>query len=225
MNVSDAVRARRSVRAFLDRPVDRAVIERVLTTAGRAPSGGNLQPWHLTAVTGTALKELVARMEKRLVEGGPADPAEYPIYPSGLTAPYRDRRFRNAEQLYTLLGIPREEKAARRAWFSRNYRFFGAPVGLFCYVHRQMGAAQWADLGMYLQSVMLLLQEEGLSSCPQEAWSLYHTTVARVVRPDADHMLFCGMAIGHADVDDPVNSLRTERASLDEVVTFLGWET
>lgn len=224
MKVSEAVRNRRSVRGFLDTPVDRAVIEQVLETASRAPSGGNLQPWRIVALAGSPLQELKKLMAERIESGGGSDESLYPIYPSHVSSPYRDYRFRNGEQLYGAVGIPREDKAARLKWFARNYEFFGAPVGLFCYVDKQMGSAQWSDLGMYLQSVMLLLQEQGLASCPQESWSRYHRTVAKTVGPPDEWMLFCGMAVGYEDPDEPANALRTERAPLAEFVTFLGWD-
>ncbi|GGS20623.1 oxidoreductase [Streptomyces humidus] len=223
MDVKDAVLARRSVRGFLDTPVDQAVLEGVLSTACRAPSGGNLQPWRLHVLTGSPLDQLKKLISDRLKAGGTPDEPEYPIYPSPLSSPYRDHRYRTGEQLYAALGIARDDKAGRARQFARNFELFGAPVGLFCYVDRQMGAAQWSDLGMYLQTVMLLLQAEGLASCPQEAWSVYHRTVAEVTQPPTHHVLFCGMAIGYEDTAHPVNRLRTERAPLRDVAAFHGW--
>lgn len=108
--------------------------------------------------------------------------------------------------------------------FARNYTFFDAPVGMFCFVHRQMGAAQWTDLGMFLQTVMLLLRDRGLGSCAQEAWSIYHQEVAEIIQPPSDLMLFCGVAIGYEDIQHPVNGLRTERAPPSEFAEFLGWD-
>jgi nitroreductase len=163
-------------------------------------------------------------MAERARPGSAGESPEYPVYPAGLASPYRERRFHSGEQLYGALGIAREDKAARLRWFARNYQFFGAPVGVFCYVDRRMGAAQWSDLGMFLQTVMLLLRREGLDSCPQEAWSRYHRTVAEVVRPPEELMLFCGMAIGVEDPDDPGNSVTIDRAPLTEVADFIGWD-
>ena len=224
MDVREAVMTRRSVRGFLDTPVSRRTVEQVLEVACRAPSGGNLQPWRLYALTGNALDQLKDSIAARLAAGSPPDEPEYTIYPPDLGALYRDRRFHCGEQLYSAIGVPREDKQGRRRQFARNYQLFGAPVGLFCYIDRQMGAAQWADLGMYLQNVMLLLTAEGLASCPQEAWSLHHRTVAEIVKPPQELMLFCGMAIGYEDPAHPANTLHTERAPLAEVATFHGWD-
>lgn len=225
MDVYQAVDQRSSVRAFADREVDHAVIERVLRAASRAPSGGNLQPWKLYVLTGEPLATVKSLVGQRVAERGAPDAPEFPIYPAALSSPYRERRYACGEQLYAALQIPREDKAGRLRQFAHNFDFFGAPVGAFCYIDRQMGSAQWSDLGMYLQTVMLLLEAEGLSSCSQEAWSVYHRSVAEVVGSPDELMLFCGMAIGYRDPDHPVNTMRMERAPLEETVTLLGWSS
>jgi nitroreductase len=222
MNVADALASRRSVRDFLPTPVPGDVIRRVLSQALRAPSGGNLQPWHLDVVGGERLDALKAIMRTRVVEAPTGEGNEYDVYPKEVVAPYRDRRFAVGEAMYARLSIPREDKAARRAWFARNYQFFGAPLALFCSVDRRMGPPQWSDLGMMLQSVMLLLRAEGLDSCAQECWALYPKTIGSFVGIPAERMLFTGMAIGYAKRDGPIDTLVTERAPLDEVANFHG---
>ena len=150
MKVSDAVMSRRSVRGFLPTPVDGDVIRRVVERASWAPSGGNLQPWHIDVVGGERLDALKRIMMEKLMAGGGPEPTEYDIYPKILPEPYNSYRFAVGEELYARLGIPREDKAGRRMWFARNFQFFGAPVALFCSVARTMGPPQWSDLGMYL---------------------------------------------------------------------------
>jgi nitroreductase len=222
MTVTEAVLSRRSVRAFLDKPVPLPLLEEILTKASRAASGGNLQPWQLYVVSGEPLANFKTRMQQRLAESAEGDlPLEYHVYPHPLKAPYRDYRFRNGEDLYGTVGIPRDEKAARMRFFARNYAFFGAPMALFCYLDRQMGPPQWSDLGMYLTNVMLLLREAGLDSCAQECWSRYHRTVGEFLHPPDEWMLFCGMAIGYEDRDPPVNRLVTDRAPLREFCRFI----
>lgn len=220
--VSAAVDSRMSVRGFTDQPVDGDLIRKVLQKAARAPSGGNLQPWQLYVVGGADLQAFKDIMAARVREAPTGEDPEYSVYPPGLKSPYRDYRFQVGEDMYGLLGIPRDDKAARLGWFARNYQFFGAPLALFCYVDRQMGPPQWSDLGMYLQTVMLLLREEGLDSCAQECWSLYHETLKDFLQPPDDLMLFTGMSIGYMDESDPVNRLRTQRASLEDFATFRG---
>ena len=219
-SVSDAVANRRSVRAFLDTPVDADLLRDIIARATRAPSGGNLQPWHLHIVSGEAMVRLKAIMAKRVVEAPMGEGAEYPVYPPELDDPYRARRFAIGEEMYARLRIPREDKPARMMWFARNYQFFGAPVGLFCYLDRRHGPPQWSDCGMMLQTLMLLLVEAGLDSCAQEAWTLYHRTIGDFVGAPEGQMLFTGMAIGYRDANDPVNAFDVPRASLDEVASF-----
>lgn len=222
MNVLEAVATRRSVRDFLPTPVPGDVIRRVLTQALRAPSGGNLQPWHLHLVGGERLDALKAIMRDRVVETPGGEGSEYDIYPKELVSPYRDRRFAVGEAMYARLGIPREDKDARRRWFARNYQFFGAPLALFCSVDRRMGPPQWSDLGMFLQSVMLLLRAEGLDSCAQECWAIYPQTIGQFIDLPAERMLFTGMSIGYAQRDGAIDTLVTERAPLDEIAEFIG---
>ena len=221
MNVKEAIAARRSIRGFLDAPVDPKQIREILEIAARAASGGNLQPWHVDVVTGDAMVRLKALMMEKLAAGVTEAPA-YDIYPTKLTAPYRDRRFAVGEAMYAHIGIPRDDKAARRAWFARNFQFFGAPVALFCTVDRQMGPPQWSDLGMFLQNFMLLAVDAGLATCPQECWAMYPDTVTGFLGTPDERMLFCGMAIGFEDVSEPANKLQTERAPLAEWVAFHG---
>ena len=223
MNVSEAIASRRSVRAFLAKPVPEDTLREVLELAARAPSGGNLQPWRLYALAGKPLVQFKARMRERLAASPSPDPLEYHVYPENLWEPHRTQRFRVGEMMYGEIGIPREDKAARLTWFRNNYDFFGAPVGLFCYLDRRMGPPQWSDVGMYLENVMLLLRERGLDSCPQECWSIYNRMVAEFLNPPTELLLFCGMAIGYADETAPANRLRTERMKLEEFAEFRGF--
>jgi nitroreductase len=222
MIVTEAVLSRRSVRAFLDTEVPLELMAQILTKASRAASGGNLQPWQVYVVSGAALCRFKARMQERLAESPEGDlPVEYEVYPKPLKPPYRDYRFKNAEDYYGLVGIPRENKAERRRFFSNNYSFFGAPLALFCYTDRQMGPPQWSDLGMFLATVMLLLREAGLDSCAQECWSHHHRTVRDFLNPPDEWMLFCGMAIGYEDKAAPVNRMAADRAPLDQFCRFI----
>ncbi|MGW3210190.1 nitroreductase [Streptomyces sp. NPDC001135] len=219
MDVYKAVDSRRAVRAFTGEPVPRAALERVLTAAARSPSGGNLQPWHTYVLTGAPLAELKKRAGARAAAGDPGDERQYRMYPPRPKSPYRERRSAAAAQRFTALGIRRGDTEARRAAVDENWRCFGAPCLLLCYLDRDMGAAQWADLGMYLQTVMLLLRAEGLHSCPQMAWSVYHRTVADVVSPPEELVLFAGVSIGFADPS--ARYARIDRAPLGETLTFL----
>ncbi|GAA2690426.1 nitroreductase [Streptomyces lunalinharesii] len=219
MDVYEAVASRRAVRRFSGEPIPRETLERVLSAATRAPSGANLQPWHVYVLTGAPLAELKQRAAERVAAGDPGDEREYRMYPRELKSPYRERRSAAAEQRYAALGIPREDRRSRAAAVAANWDCFGAPAALFCYIDRDMGPAQWADVGMYLQTVMLLLRAEGLHSCPQMAWSVYCRTVAEAVSPPPGLVLFCGVSIGFET--PTARHDRIDRAPLAETVTFV----
>ncbi|WP_176593600.1 nitroreductase [Sphingobium sp. EM0848] len=221
MNVSEAVTSRRSIRQFLLDPVDRAVLERVLEKAQRAPSGGNLQPWNVHVVSGTALNRLCGALAKVLPQGRAGHSGEYAIYPADLADRYSDSRYEVGESMYAALGVTRDDKQGRLAQFARNYRAFGAPVLMLVHTPRYMGPPQWADIGMWLQTVMLLLREEGLDSCAQEAWAVYQKQIREHVAIPGDHIFFCGISVGYRDPDAPVNSFPVARTPLKQVVTFV----
>lgn len=217
MNVSEAMRCRKTIRNFLDTPVDDGLIRELLEKSARAPSGGNLQPWRIYVLNGPVIPRFLSSLEQDTLEETP----EYNVYPPKLKDPYRTSRFKLAEDMYALLGIPREDKPARLAHVARNFRFFDAPAAFFCFVDRIMGPPQWSDLGMFLQSFMLLAQEAGLDTCPQEAWAARPRAVAEFVGAPQELMLFCGMAMGYANPHAPVNDLVSEREPLENWATFL----
>ncbi len=223
MKVSQALESRMSVRAFTDQQVPVGTVKKVLEKAARSPSGSNLQPWRMVILTPEKLAKLNALMEKRLsgeanVNG---DAQEYNIHPEKLKEPYRTSRYEVGEDMYALLGISRDEKPKRLEWFANNFKFFGAPAAAFCFVDRTMGQPQWSDLGMYLQSVMLLFQEEGIDTCPQECWAMYPKTIHEFCDMPDELMLFCGMAIGYKDKNHPVNNLKTKRLYSSEWLKVL----
>lgn len=222
MNVTDAVASRRSVRAFLDKPVDREVLLRVFEKAQRAPSGGNLQPWHGVLVAGDPLADLIEAVGQQL--GARSGTPEYVIYPPDLPELYNRRRVGCGEEMYEAIGMGRDDRTGRIAHVMRNFSGFGAPVVLFCHTPAVMGKPQWSDLGMWLQTIMLLLREEGLDSCAQEAWSAHGGTIRRQLGIPEDHVLFCGVAIGHANPDSPINRTRISRAPLAETLRLEGFQ-
>lgn len=222
-SVTAALHHRRSVRAFTDRAVDPALIKQILETAQRAPSGGNVQPWQATVLTGAPWQAVQDAVAARIAMGKAGREPEYDIYPRGLVEPWETRRRDVGEALYAALDIPHEDKRGRMAQFLNNYRGFGAPVMLFLHCSRIMGPPQWSDMGMWLQSVMLLLVEAGLASCPQECWAIYGATVRQALDLGDDQILFSGLAIGYADETKPVNRWPVPRANLDEVITWQGF--
>ena len=209
--VSQAVARRRSIRRFADRPVDRARVEDILRRAARAPSGSNVQPWEARIVDGPRMAELRALMRRLRAEQPGGEPLDPPFQPATPPPEWAARRTRNGEILYGALNIDREDAAARAAWNEENFQFFGAPLGVFLLAPRANTAWQWLDLGIYLQTVLLLLEEAGLGACPQADWALHGQAVARFLDADPALRLPVGIAIGHPDPAAPENRIRTER--------------
>ena len=217
MDVTEAVDSRKSIRAFLDKAVDDSLIKELLEKASRAASGGNLQPWKIYVINGKTMNSF-HKFQSEWTE--PETPA-YAIYPENLKEPYKTSRYEVADDMYSLLGIEREDKEARFKQVLKNYEFFGAPAAFFCFVDRQMGRPQWSDLGMFLQTFMLLTREAGLDTCPQEAWAMKQESVTAFVEAPDELMLFCGMAIGYQDESEKVNELRTSRRPIEDWTVFL----
>lgn len=221
--VSEAVESRRSVRAFTEQPVDAGLLRALLEKAQRSASGGNLQPWQISVLTGDALAGLIKAVAERQAMGLAGMQPEYPIYPADLPDPWKARRYGIGRAMYAALDIARDDSAARDAAMARNFTAFGAPVLLFLHCPRFMGMPQWGDMGMWLATFCLLLREAGLDSCPQEAWSVYGETVRSALGLGDDQIVWTGLAIGYRDADDPVNGFPVPRAPIDEVVSWHGF--
>lgn len=218
-HVAAAVLARRSVRAYTAQQVPDEALETILAVALRAPSGGNLQPWQIHVMRSAALEGLRARMRLKQASGQVEAP-NHQVYPENLWEPYRSRRYANGEELYSTIGIDRTDRPGRQAQLAQNFQLFGAPVGLFFVIDRRMGAAQWIDLGMVMQTVMLIAVELGLATCPQAAWALWPDTLRDLLKLDGTMVVAAGMALGYEDRAHPINTLRTERQTLAEGVRW-----
>lgn len=222
ISVTEAVLRRRSTRAFLDRRVPADLVADILAAAARAPSGGNLQPWRVFALTGEPLAAVETAVKAAFAES-PRGAPQYDIYPPDLWEPFHARRRTCGEDLYAAIGVARDQKAERWAHVARNYDFFGAPVGVFFCLERRLGAPQWADLGMYMQTVMLLAVERGLATCPQEAWANFAGVVEATLELPGELMVFAGMALGYADEAAAINTLVTAREPLEGFAELRGF--
>ena len=220
VTVRDALLSRHSCRSFTARPVEREILHELLDTARFAPSGGNLQPWMVHVLSGDAMLRFRTQLTPKLQADPLGGTAEYHVYPQPLKEPYRSRRLKSGEDMYGHIGVRREDAAARRRQFACNFDFFGAPAAMFFFVDRSMGPPQWSDIGMFLQSLMLLARERGLETCAQESWAIWHKEVSEFLTIDPALMLFCGTAIGYGDYTAPINRLRTERAAVGEFAVF-----
>ncbi len=223
MDVAEALATRSSKRAFLDRPVPRQTVERILALAGLAPSGSNIQPWHAYVVTGGVREAICADVTRAAREERGQHQREYNYYPEPWREPYLARRRACGWGLYGLLGIAKGDREAGERQELLNYQFFGAPVGLFFYIDRDLQPGSWLDYGMFLQSIMLVARDFGLDTCPQAAWAHFHRVIAAHLSPPAEQMLVCGMALGYADPAERVNGFRPERLPVEAYSRFLGF--
>ncbi len=222
-SVSDALDTRFSCRAFKDTPVPEEDIRAILNTAMRAPSGGNLQPWHVWVAQGAPLADFVASIKEKMAETPGGEGSEYHIYPPDLIDPYNTRRRDLGERMYNAIGVAREDKIGRLAQMARNFEFFGAPCAMFFALDKSMQEGQWSDMGMFIQSIMLLARERGLHSCPQEAWAIWTPSVKAFLSIPDNMTFFCGLALGYADDENPINNWESPRAPIDEMVRFVGF--
>jgi nitroreductase len=221
--VDAAITSRRSIRAFLDKPVEQGDIARILEVAARAPSGTNTQPWKVYVLTGearTALSEAILAVHTD-PEQARQHTEDYAYYPREWVSPFIDRRRKVGWDLYSLLGLTREDKAGMAAQHARNFRFFDAPVGLIFTIDRIMEQGSWLDYGMFLQNIMVAARGRGLDTCPQAAFTQYHRIIAEQLKLPSNERVVCGMALGWADPAKIENSLVTEREPLSAFVHFV----
>ncbi len=219
MNITEAIRDRISTRAYLDKPVSKETIVKILDTSRWSPSGTNTQPWKVAVVQGASKQAVTDALLEAQKNGIKPNP-DYDYYPSEWFEPFKSRRFECGMVLYEALGIGREDKAKRIEAGLNNYHFFGAPVSLFFFMDKNMGKGSWVDMGMFLQSVMLTAREYGLGSCPQASTIDYPDQVRNIVDISDQYALICGLSLGYPDLDHVVNQYRTSRESVDSFTTW-----
>lgn len=221
-HVDEAIKSRRSVRRFLPTPVPKETVVELLDIAARAPSGTNVQPWKVYALTGAAKDELSAAiLEKHNTTG--MDGREFDYYPTEWADPWLSRRRKIGFDLYGLLGIGKEEKERMKAQMGRNYQFFDAPVGFIFTMDRQLGRGMFIDYGMFMANLMTAARARGLDTCPQAAFADFHETIRRVLGVPENELVVCGMSLGYADDEAPENKLVTEREPVEHFTSFRGF--
>jgi len=217
MNVSDALIARKSTRAFLPQQVDKAIIDRILSAARHAPSGTNTQPWQVAVVTGETKQQLCQELETAF-RNHVERQMDYHYYPEEWVDPYKSRRKACGLQMYSTLHITREDKQRQLDQWAANYRAFDAPVMLLFFMDGIMETGSFLDYGLFLQSVMLMAVEEGLATCPQAALGEFPAIVKTSLGYPDDSV--CGMALGYEDKDALVNSYRTPREEVESFTRY-----
>lgn len=215
---------RRSVRAYLPKPVPRAQVERILTAARLAPSGANLQPGHFIALTGQPFRALQDTLAEAIASNRP-QVSEYSYFPDPMPPRLKERQRETGYGLYQALGVGRRDLEGRRVQFARNYRFFDAPVGIVVTIDRSMGKGCYMDLGMALMALFLAAEAQGLATTGIGALAHYGDLVHAALSLPEDQLVVCGIALGFADTAAPVNAYRTPRAPLAAFSRFDGFDS
>lgn len=218
---SQLLNERRSVRGYLPTPVSPALLASLLVSARLAPSGANLQPGSFTQVKGDVRQALSDHLV-RAWRAGEAEVEDYDYFPKPMPMTLRRRQVAAAQALYGALGVSREDRAGRDAQFERNFRFFDAPVALVVTLEHGFGSGGYMDLGMTLYGLMLAAQAQGLSTCAIGALASYPSLIRQHLGLDESSVVVCGIALGYADPQAPVNQTRTERCDLDAYFKVLG---
>jgi len=223
MDVIEAVEKRISTRAFQTKVPTKEDIYEILDIARFSPSSSNLQPWGTIVVTGEEKDAITDLALNTLMKNPAGEDDEYPVYPENLPQKYQDRRAGVGKGMYELMGIDRNDDAARQNWVIENFRFYGAPVAIFFTIDRLHGRNQWASLGMFMQTVCLVAQAKGYGTCMQEIWAMVRKSLHTHLQLDDSKVIYAGMALGFPDTTQPVNTLRTERESVDNFSRFIGF--
>jgi nitroreductase len=222
MHLDEALARRRSIRAFKPDPVPRALVEELLELAARAPSGTNVQPWKVHIVGGDVRRKLEDEVLSHR-ETRPDDArAEFPRE-GKRKEPYLSRMRKLGKDMYTLIGIPKGDETANWNQWGRNYKFFDAPVGLIFTIDKDLDRMSYVDLGIFLQTFMLVAKSRGLDTCAQGAWNNFWSVTRRVLQVPDDQYIVCGVSLGYADEASPVNGLVSEREPVASFATFHGF--
>ncbi|MGY3693946.1 nitroreductase [Bradyrhizobium sp. USDA 3240] len=220
--IDEVIAGRLSCREFSGSPVSRSTIEQILRVARFAPSGANIQPWHVYVLAGAAKAEVSAALLHAYETEPNEHVSEYQYYASAFPEPYLGRRQEFGRLFYDSLGIAQSDMAARSRQTAKNFAFFGAPVGLIVTIDRRLAMGSWLDLGMFIQNVMLAAVGRGLQSCPQETFAKYHRILRPALSIPAEQMVACGISMGH-----PKHQARARlmpRADLEAFASFKGFE-
>ena len=224
MDVLEAIRSRKSIRAFKPDPVPRETLEQILAESQRAPSGTNTQPWHTWICTGDVKQAITDDTLAMLARGEGKAYHDYDYYPERWNDVHNARRRAVGYSLYGLLGIAKEDREGRNRQGARNFAFFDAPVGMFITIDKYLARGNWADTGMYVQTIMLAAKGHGLDTCPQAAWIPVQEPIFRHLGIPDDQELVTGMSLGYADTEAVENTLVSEREEVSEVVTWRGFD-
>ncbi len=218
MSIESILKHRYSVRAFKNTEVEPQLLQKIFSNAQLSPSNCNVQPWQVLVVSGAAKQQLKQSLVSLLMQGASPEP-EFDWIPKYQNE-HRDRQFGSANALYSSVNIQREDKQARQLSMLRNWQFFDAPHVAFFTMEKYLGIMGAVDMGIYAQTLNLLLAEAGISSCMQGALGQFPQPIKQQLGISEDVGILFGMSFGYEDSTAEVNNTRTERVGLDDSVQF-----
>lgn len=219
MNVTDAILQRRTTRGFKPDPVPEETIREIIEIAKHAPSNSNTQPWYISVVSGEARNAL----EKEVFDSAKAGVAPNPQWPPGgmgLQGIYKQRQYDCAFKYYDSMGVTRDDKAGRMELTNLNWQFFGAPHACFISMPNYMHRAHALDLGIFTQSLLMLMTERGIASCPQGALAAFPDLVRKHVYLPEENAILVGISFGYAEEGARINSAKMDREPLENIASF-----
>ena len=223
MDITEAIRSRKSIRGFKPFPVSREVLEKVLETSCRAPSTMNTQPWEFLVIAGDVLRKIAGRNAKMLQDGVMIHP-EHVITGWPNKSVYRDRQVEVAKRIFGHMGIPREDKAKRAAWMERGFRFFDAPAAIILLTDTMLTAAgPLMDIGAVVQTICLAALNYGLGTCIEDQGVMYPENIRSVIKIPDTKRIIISIAIGYPDRDFPANQVESPREDIKNLTTWCGF--
>jgi nitroreductase len=223
MDITEAIRSRKSIRGFKPFPVSREVLEKVLETSCRAPSTMNTQPWEFLVIAGDVLRKIAGRNAKMLQDGVMIHP-EHVITGWPNKSVYRDRQVEVAKRIFRRMGIPREDKAKRAAWMERGFRFFDAPAAIILLTDTMLTAAgPLMDIGAVVQTICLAALNYGLGTCIEDQGVMYPENIRSVIKIPDTKRIIISIAIGYPDRDFPANQVESPREDIKNLTTWCGF--
>ncbi|MFP4532567.1 MAG: nitroreductase family protein [Desulfobacterales bacterium] len=224
MNVIDAINMRISIRGFKAEPVPGALLKEILETATRAPSALNSQPWEFAVITGAVLDQIRAANVEKLRSGAPMAPDHVAaLWPK--ESVYRERQVDLAKQIFNLMGIAREDKEKRNAWQERGFRFFDAPAAVIVMTDQMLSeSGPLLDIGMVVENICLAAVARGLGTCIEDQGIFYPEVIRNLAAIPETKRLIIGIAVGYPDWNHPANQLKTRRAPVDQITTWIGFD-
>lgn len=223
MQFDEVVLGRRSIRGYQAKPVPRALIEEVLGLAMRSPSSMNTQPWNFTIVTGDVLDQIRAGNTERNLAGVPHS-REFRIG-QAFAGQHRDRQVGVAKQLFAAMGIEREDKEGRQDWVLRGFRQFDAPVCVIITYDRELADSDDTafDCGAVTTALVNAAWSRGLGAVINSQGIMQSPVVREHAQIAEDQVIMKAVALGWPDESFPANAVVSDRKSVEEAATFIGF--